>query len=356
MNFLVRILKARWNLLRLLVAAFLLWALVADHAGRLARLQLAALPDTDFAAEIATLRDEGRFGEAVMLADAGLALTSDGPARDRIASERQKTLDEQSSWLRRLKDIGMGALSGRGESLEGLAGAVTTDLFIVGDVRDLLIQGSKFAIDGEADGVILALSGVGIATTLAPEIDWAVSLLKVGRKTGAMGKNLGEFVISASKKGDSAAVRRLIEDSATLAKKSSPGTALRALRACDTPEDAARLAAFLERSGPAGAYALHLAGGGTLDAIKAGTDAERALLKATKKGEAGLSWLRTGGRVLARPHPLIGLAKGLYKGNVEDLAARVAERLDPQGWWLTPLLAAWLVVEVGLLWRRMTQQ
>ncbi len=130
---LTRLYRARWGLLRLIIAGFLLWVLVADHASRLARLQLASLPDMDFASEVATLREEGRFGEAVMIADAGLAIT-EGPAHDRLAAERARTIDEQSSWLRMLKDIGMGALSGRGDTLEGLAGAVTADLFVVGDV------------------------------------------------------------------------------------------------------------------------------------------------------------------------------------------------------------------------------
>lgn len=349
---LLRLLRARWGVLRLSIAALVLWALVGDHAGRLARLELAALPDMDYAGEVRRLSDEGRFGEAVMIADAGL-LVSSGPAHEALAQARQRALDEQASWARRLKSVGMGAVTGRGESLEALAGAVTADLFIVGDVRDVIIEGSRLAIDGEADGVILALSSVGVATTIAPEIDWGVSLLKIGRKTGAVGKSMGEQIVRAFKRGDSGSIRKLAEHSATLARSTSPATALRALRGCESVEDAAQLATFVQRNAGSGALALHVIGPKTLDVVRGGERAEKLLIKAARKGDAGAAWLRSSGRVLARPHLLVGLAKGLYKGNVEALVARLAERLDPHGWWITPLAAAWVVLEMGLLWRRL---
>src|SRR5205823_855439 len=84
-----------------------------------------------------------------------------------------------------------------------------------------------------------------------------------------------------------------------------------------------------------------------------GQGAERALVLASAKGDRGVAWLRAGGwRVLARPHPLVGLAKGLWKGNVEHLAARLAASLDPRAWWLVPALAAWTFLELVLLARR----
>jgi hypothetical protein len=349
--------RARWGLLRLAVACFILWALVADSASRLARIQLASLPDMDFAAEVAKLRNEGRFGEAVMIADAGLALTSGG-VRERIATERQKTLDEQSSWSRRLKEVGMGALSGQGQTLEALAGAVTADLFIVGDVRDVLIQGTKLAVDGETDPVILSLSGIGLVTTLAPEVDWAVSLLKIGRKAGAVGKGLGDFIVTAARRGDKQALSTLLTDVSKLGKGASPATALKALRFADEPGDVAKLASFVERNaaGNAGALALHVTGREGAQLLKSGARAERTIIAAGRKGEAGAGFLRgSAARALLRPHPLIGLAKGLYKGNLESLAARIAERLDPHGWIILPLVAAWVFVELGLLWRKLSQ-
>ena len=77
----------------------------------------------------------GRYGEALVVADAGLEATT-GREREAIQRERDLTLREQSSYLRRIQRAGMGALTGQGTSIESLVGAVAADFFIVGDVRD----------------------------------------------------------------------------------------------------------------------------------------------------------------------------------------------------------------------------
>ncbi|MEX2217345.1 MAG: hypothetical protein WD749_01180 [Phycisphaerales bacterium] len=359
-----RLWRAKWGLLRLALAAFLLWVVAADTGARLARLQLAAMPDFDYAAEVAYLRAAGRYGEAVMVADAGLA-SADAEAQPAIERERAATVDEQGSYLRRAKDLGLGALSGQGTSLESLIGAVAADFFIVGDIRDLVIQGGRWVVDGETDELILVLSGVGVATTVAPEVDWVPALLKAARKAGAMTRGLGEWVLRAAKSANKDALLAFCRDVKTLAEKASPGGAARLLRHAETPEDVAKLARFVERN-PAGAFALHVSGRHGTDLVKgtaraaddaATLAADRVLIAAAKKGERGLAWHRAGGwRPLARPHLVVGVAKALWKGNAEELAARLAAALDPRGWWLVPLLGAWVVFELTLLaWRARAQ-
>src|SRR4029077_8893222 len=98
---------------------------------------------------------------AIMVADAGLD-SADPATKPKIQHERDATVKEQGSYLRKVKDVGLGALSGRGTSIESLVGAVAADFFVVGDVRDLLIQGGRYVLDGETDEVVLILSGVGI--------------------------------------------------------------------------------------------------------------------------------------------------------------------------------------------------
>src|ERR1043165_1325312 len=131
-------------------------------------MELASLPEFDFAGEVAYLRGAGRYGEALMVADAGLDGASES-ARSAIQRERDATVREQSSYLRKAKDVGLGALSGKGTSIESLIGAVAADFFVIGDIRDLVIQGGRYVLDGEADEVVVLLSGVGVATTVLPE-------------------------------------------------------------------------------------------------------------------------------------------------------------------------------------------
>jgi hypothetical protein len=351
--------RARWSLLRLAIAGFLLYTLVSDTGARLARLQYASLPDFDYASEIAYLRAQGRFGEALVVADEGLASASDR-GRAAIERERAETLREQGSTIRRAKDLGMGALSGRGTSLESLVGAVTADFFVVGDVRDLVVEGGRLVIDGETDEVILILSGVGLATTIAPEVDWVPALLKAAKRSGAMTKGLSDHIVRAARAGRLRELMPMLSDIRRISDKASPGGAVRILKHADSPEDLARIASFLQRN-PSGAFALHVAGKQGSDIVKGGGKAlgvgadaaEQGLILAARKGDRGVAWLRTGGfRAIGRPHLLVGISKAFWKGNAEGLAARLAELLDPRSWWLIPLLGVWAFLELALLARR----
>ncbi|MBL8763523.1 MAG: hypothetical protein JNM07_04555 [Phycisphaerae bacterium] len=342
----------RWGLARLAVAAGLLWFVAADTGARLARLQYAALPDFDYAGEVSHLREAGRLGEALVVGRAGLETMPAGAAREALTAEVRRTEDESSSVWRRVREFGAGAVTGQGSSLERLLGAVAADMLVIGDVRDLAIQGTKQVLDGDSDEVILALSAVGVATTAAPEIDWAAAVLKAARKAGTLSRGMVEALKGAARTGGLARAGGLMGDAASLARRASPAGALRLVGHADDADELARLARYVERA-PRGAFALHVTGREGAELVKRGdATAEAAVALAARKGAAGRELLRTGAyRAVLRPHPLIGLAKGLWKGNVGALAQRAAEALDPHGWWITPLLASWVFVELALLGR-----
>lgn len=376
MNLTTRLWRSRWNAARLIVAALVVWALAADTPARLAGMQLALMPDADLAAEVRELRTRGRFAEALVVADAGLAtIPETDPRREELARERSTTEHQQQSMLRRLKDVARGAITGGGAathdadgpdaSLELLLGAVATDLLVVGDVRDLIIQSARWARGQPTDPVIVALSGVGIATTAAPMADWAPSLLKAARKSGAMTKSFGDIVVRSVRSGNIDDLRRVMNDAATIARVSSPAGAMRLFRHVDTPEDAARLARYLERGGPTAARALHIGGEPAIRLAKSAEslraagrldDAatiERTLLVAAAKGNNGAKWLSRGlYRPLLRAHPLVGIVKSVWKGNAQALIARALELFDPWSRWTLPAAAAWLFVELALMFRR----
>lgn len=356
--------RYKWSMLRLVIASFVLCAVVADTDARLARLAYSSLPDFDFVSEVSFLRQAGRFGEAVMVADEGLrTLAGDSPVRQNLAKERAAAVHDQFSYIRRIKDVGLGAISGRGETIEGLIGAIAADFFIVGDVRDLVIQSGRYVLDGEADPLVVILSGVGIATTVAPEVDWIPAVLKAARKAGAITKGLGEEIIKLAKRGGGGALEGLFKDVRKLAARASPGGAMRLMRHAGNADELATLARFVERN-PAGAFALHVTGKEGAELIKTGSKAESRALKAAaagteeavvlaaKKGQPGIAWLRTAGyRAMVRPHFLVGIGKALWKGNASRVAARLAEMIDPRANWLVPLLGTWVFVELALLLR-----
>src|SRR5688572_21831100 len=235
-----RIWSLRWPALRLVVAVWLLAIMLRDNPARLARLQLRSLPDFDYISEVQRLREQQRFGEAMLIGDAGLKEVT-GDAHDRLYSELEKTRQYRDSNWRRLKLAARGAVIGQGETLEELVGAVSADFLVVGDVRDLLIQGARYAVDKEADELIVLLSGVGLATTVAPQVDWMAAVLKVARKTGTMSRKLGESLIvmlrHAKTTGNYSELTKLGDDLWLLSKKASPAGALQIIRHADTPGD-----------------------------------------------------------------------------------------------------------------------
>ena len=346
--------RSRWGLVRLVVASLLLWAFASDTGSRLARLQLAAMPGYDFLGAATALQSEGRLGEAVQVIDAGLELDSGGDgSKAQLATLRGRIESEQASWIRRAKDVGLGAVTGQGQSLERLIGAVGADFFLVGDIRDILIQSTKQVVDGESDKLILALSAAGVVTTLAPEIDWAPSLLKAARKAGALSTRMVDRLVDIFRGGKRAEAVAVMGDVATLAKKASPGGAVRLMKLADSPAELRSMAAFVERQ-PRGAFALGATGRAGLETvIESGAGADRLVVKAAAKGERGAAFLRTpAARAMLRPHALIGVAKGLTKGTLPALVVRAIEAMDAKAWWFVPLLAAWVFVEMAVIGER----
>jgi hypothetical protein len=352
-----RLWQSRWSLLRLACAGAVLYVLLADNPARLVRLQLASLPTVDYSAEARRLREQHRYAEALVVADAGLAELTGAP-RDALEAERARAIDQRDSALRRVKEALRGAVIGNGDSVEALMGAVTADLFVVGDIRDLMIQGSRWALDGEADQLVLVLSALGVLTTVAPEIDWLPAFLKIAEKAGALGKRMTEALVAIARRaratGDMAELRRFATHCRVLVEESSPAGAIRVLRHLEEPKDLEKVAGFLKRGRPA-AFALHVADKEGVELVKASArGGEEALVLAAKKGKPGVAWLRTQNFRLLRPHPLLGLAKGLHKGTIPRALERLTqEYLDPSGWLLIPLAALWCVLESHITWRRL---
>lgn len=355
MSWLLRLWQAKWILARLALAAFLLWVVAADTEARLARRVLASLPNFDYVSEVRSLRLQGKYGEALVVAAAGKeALGVDRVSVEwaAIDTEERATRNEQSSLLRKVKELGLGALSGRGDSLESLIGAVAADFFIVGDLRDLVIQGGKELLDNDGDEVVLLLSVAGVVTTLGPEIDWVPSVLKAAKKSGAMSKRLAEFVKDAIKARDAEKLKPLLRDTRKIAEHASPGGAARLLAHADDPADVARIAQFVERQS-GGAFALRVTGkSGVRIAKDAGEAGEKLVVAAAKKGRAGARFLESpAARALLRPHPILGILKGVWKGNAAKLVEQALDRLDTKAWWALPALAAWVLIELAFLKR-----
>jgi hypothetical protein len=96
--------------------------------------------------------------------------------------------------VRNTYQFGEGFVTGTGESTAGLAGAVTSDLTVIGDLRDIALEGGRMIAGEEYSELILGLSVVGVGLTAATIATGGggivakagISLVKAARRTGRL--------------------------------------------------------------------------------------------------------------------------------------------------------------------------
>ena len=102
--------------------------------------------------------------------------------------EENKTIDSQKikelkadleyTPVEKLKSIANGAITGRVYDTFSGIGAIVSDFFIWGDIRDLSIQSWRFLKNEKTDVIVAVLSGVGIFLSVKPYADVTVSFAK----------------------------------------------------------------------------------------------------------------------------------------------------------------------------------
>lgn len=195
-----------------------------------------------------------------------------------------------------------GAVTGEPNDVAGLIGSVSLDLFVIGDIRDLLVQGWKHWQYDEGDTVILALSAVGLATTLAPQLDWAPALLKSFRRIGALSadftRQLTTMSRAAVKSGRFQALTGTLTDFGRAARGLGPGPLAGVMRQVDDAHTLKRVADAAAVD-PHGTYVLATVFGRTgLERIARGGGNVGALVASIKVGSRAVKTLRKATSVL----------------------------------------------------------
>jgi hypothetical protein len=182
-----------------------------------------------------------------------------------------------------------GFISGEPDDMVSLAGTALGDLFVFGDIRDAVREGSRWAAGEKVDHLILGLSAVGLAITAGTYATLGtgaparigLSVVKAARKTGRLGTRLGEWMTrsmrdavewTALRKGlagaslttPAVAVRgareavkvekaggllTMIKDVGRVQAKAGTAGALDALKLAETPKEIGRVAKLAEKQG-----------------------------------------------------------------------------------------------------------
>jgi hypothetical protein len=111
-------------------------------------------------------------------------------------------VEDANSPSRAAENFAMGLLLGEPKDMAGFAGSAMGDLFVYGDIRDAVREGSRLASGEEVDHLILGLACVGLAVTAGTyatlgggtPIRVGLTVAKAARKTGRISADLTEWL------------------------------------------------------------------------------------------------------------------------------------------------------------------
>ena len=312
------IMRPRGIVIALLAAVLL--AVVAGYAVPRAGDMLLGLDDPSRIAHHA-LND--RFDAGVAKREIEAALASDdadlaqsfvdlarerGVAFDPSLIERVNSATADAATTRhKVKSFARGLVVGEPDDMAALAGTAVGDLFVFGDIRDAVREGTRLARGQKADELVLGLASAGIAITAATYMTFGaaaparagLTVVKVARKTGSLGAelagNLGRMVRQTGLSEPAVATRigreavkveraggllDFARDVGRVQKAAGGRAAFDGLKIAKEPRDMARVAKLAEKEGSRTRAILKIAGRGAIMLAALAFDASFWLLGA----------------------------------------------------------------------------
>ena len=130
-------------------------------------------------------------------ANPNVAAAQWGPAQRRV----NDAVAEANSSSHFAKRFTAGLVTGNADDVASLSGTVAGDLFVFGDIRDVVREGKHLAMGEDTDRLILGLAAAGLAVTAATYVSAGgvapvragLTLVKDARKVGRLGEGLMEW-------------------------------------------------------------------------------------------------------------------------------------------------------------------
>jgi len=246
------------------------------------------------------------------------------------AKELNRVLTEKRDSFEYKRDkIVEGILKGRSDEDIGKLSAIASDFFVIGDIRDLAIQGNNYINNKEVDKVVLALSTLGLVATAstiyslgatAPAKD-AISILKYAKRTKNIPPWLGKLLIREAKVAKETKslknLKGLLNPIYELYKSVGLKETMRILKETKNLGELKSAVKISSKFGKRSGTLITLTGGSksikTLESIK--NVNPKSVLYASTYGEKGLIALKRLGEIkfLAR------VSKTTYKGNFDSI-------------------------------------
>jgi hypothetical protein len=246
------------------VAALLGLAATLSVPGAIEAARIAAVAASDDPAQIADLALDKEFNAAVAAREIEEALAAQDTELARsfveLAAERGVTLApaliakidtaerEAARPSSKAARFLRGFFTGKPEDVASAAGMLTGDLFVFGDVRDLVREGWHGLKGEEVDKLVVGLAGTGLAVTagmyasagLAAPARAGLTVVKAARTSGHLGKPMVRLLKMETREG----LTTFASNLGKVQQRTSLRGALDGLKIADHPKDVAKLASL----------------------------------------------------------------------------------------------------------------
>lgn len=262
----------------------------------------------------------------------------------------QEISSKRGSWQYQLNKLGEGLLSGTSDETIGQTASFVSDIFVIGDIRDLAVQGVNLAQGEEVDNTLVALASLGVIATAAQAASGAGTVatggaaapavagttvaksgliaLKTAKKLGKLPSWLDKTIIQSAKTAKKSkslgALTNVLGDVNTLAKTRG---GFKLMGQAKNAAELRRMAKFADTFGAQSATIYRVGGKVAVEVAQRADKLGKVPIKlATTFGQGGLKLLDNVGAL--KFTKVVGrVTKMSYKGDILNLLAKLLLQL-----------------------------
>jgi hypothetical protein len=230
-----------------------------------------------------------------------LAKEKNIPVSDALSERVRDAVTDAHSASHFAKGFASGLVTGNADDVASMSGTVAGDLFVFGDIRDVVREGKHLATGEHVDNLVLGLAAAGLAVTAATYVSVGtaapvragLTLVKDARKVGRLGEGL---TLWAGRSARDLVDAPLLENAVEQASVLRPRQSIDAIKAAFHPEQAAGLVRLGKDVGRVGEKAGVRGALDTLSIAEGPKDVARAARLAESEGSRTRAILKILGR------------------------------------------------------------
>ncbi len=235
-----------------------------------------------------------------------------------------------------------GVIEGKSDEDIGKVSAIASDFLVIGDIRDLVIEGNNYMNDKKVDSVVVGLSTLGLVATISTIYTFgttssaksSISILKYGKKVDKIPSWLSKTIVKEAKISKETKsldnIKNILEPVYSLYKRIGLKQTLNVLKDTKNLSDLKGVVKFSKRFGKSSGELIKITGSKSIKYINSMPKVKsNTIIYASSYGDKGLVAVKRLGeaKFLKRVKFLSRISKTTYKGNFDSIFERLLNSL-----------------------------